>query len=98
MRGLNKQQFIIHKLLRDIANLDVKELREDNFDRALSSIVGNVLVYNEDVCESFFIFADKDTIFTDEASLVIIDIPLVLFMWNLYLGKGHIVMIKGHLG
>lgn len=97
MRGINKQELIIDKLFCDITDLDVKKLREHNFNWTFSSIVCNILIDNKNVSESFFIFADKDTIFAYKASFIVVNIPLILFMRDLDGSKGHIFVMQGYL-
>lgn len=64
---IDEQQLFFHKLPGDIADLDIDQLRESYPDGTFSSVIGDVLIYNEDGGEPLFIFTDKDTVFTDDS-------------------------------
>jgi hypothetical protein len=61
-----EQQFFFNKLPGNIADLDIDQLRESYSDGTLGSVIGDVLIYNEDRSEAFFIFTDKDTVFSND--------------------------------
>jgi hypothetical protein len=61
-----EQQFFFNKLPGDIADLDIDQLRESYSDGTLGSVIGDVLIDNEDRSEAFFIFTDKDTVFSND--------------------------------
>jgi len=61
-----EQQFFFKKLPGDIADLDIDQLRESYSDGTLGSVIGDVLIDNEDRSEAFFIFTDKDTVFSND--------------------------------
>lgn len=61
-----EQQFFFNKLPGDIADLDIDQLRESYSDGTLGSVIGDVLIDNEDRSEAIFIFTDKDTVFSND--------------------------------
>ena len=61
-----EQQLFFHKLPGDITDLDIDQLRESYSDGTLGSVIGDVLIDNEDRGEALFIFTNKDTVFTDD--------------------------------
>ena len=63
---IHEQQLFFHKLPGDIADLDIDQLRESYPDGTLGSVIGDILIYNEDGGEALFIFTNKDTVFADD--------------------------------